>query len=129
MKRISLNKVMAKLAEQPEKVELAKFDDIKAMASKLDSLQKDAWKLRDDALDKDADSYFANNKMVKAIDELEKLSNRLNKEVDNLGRDIKDMGLNPSQVPALSDALQPLSEAEALIPLAKGEANKRTFTA
>ena len=124
-----VEKIWQELSAQPQEINLSKIDDIKAMASKLDSLQKQAWKLRDDALQKDADSYFANKKMVQALDELEKLSNRLSKEVSELGRDIKDMGINPSQVPALSDALQPLSEAESLIPLAKGEANKRTFTA
>lgn len=119
---------MAKLAEE-QRVELAKVDDIKAMASKLHSLQKEGNRLRDDALEKDLESYFATKKMMQSLDEIEKLSNQLNKEMDEMARQIKDMGLNPMAVPSLSEALQPLSDAQALIPLAKGEANKRTFTA
>jgi TolA-binding protein len=123
-----VEKIWQELSAQPQEVELAKVDDIKAMASKLDSLQNEVNKLRNDALEKDEQSYFANKKMVQSIDEYEKLSKLLTKEVGNLGREIKDMGINPNQVPALSDALQPLADAEVLIDLVRFEGNKRTFT-
>ena len=94
MKRISLNKVMAKLAEQPEKVELSKLENLK---DKFLNEVKRHYSKRDKV---GADFRSLAGELGRLENEAKDLDNMLdaiNKEAMNVAKQIKDLGVDAPQ--------------------------------
>jgi len=111
MKRISLNKVMAKLADQPEKIELAAADNLKyAKGVEIFGKNIDA-----------------------SIDLLEQGKRALEVDMENLRQDMrvmskamsevetaaKELGINPNEVKGYKEAVDALQYGESQLNKAK----------
>jgi len=94
MKRISLNKVMAKLAEQPEKVELSKLEDLK---DKFLNEVKRHYSNRD-KVGADFRSLLGElGRLENEAKDLENMLDAINKEAMNVAKQIKDLGVDAPQ--------------------------------
>ena len=126
MKRVSLNRVMAKLAEQSQKVELseeqvelATAKEVASMASKVDALQKKVYKQTENAEAKGDIAYRATLDLNDSVSELRDLMSILDKDMNNVSKQLKDLGMNPNDVPAISSSLDIIKVANQA--LANGE--------
>ena len=107
MKRVSLNKVMAKLADQPEMVELNMIKDIESDSSKANSMYESAVKR----------TFVAIKEINSAIDDMERVvklsqgvitkGKEAEKLADNIGADLKS-----STTKAIQDAFNVQQAAE-----------------
>jgi septal ring factor EnvC (AmiA/AmiB activator) len=94
MKRISLNKVMAKLAEQPEKVELSKLENLK---DKFLNEVKRHYSNRD-KVGADFRSLAGElGRLENEAKDLENMLDAINKEAMNVAKQIKDLGVDAPQ--------------------------------
>jgi septal ring factor EnvC (AmiA/AmiB activator) len=94
MKRISLNKVMAKLAEQPEKVELSKLENLK---DKFLNEVKKHYSNRD-KVGADFRSLAGElGRLENEAKDLENMLDAINKEAMNVAKQIKDLGVDAPQ--------------------------------
>jgi hypothetical protein len=110
MKRISLNKVMAKLAEQPEKVELGLVDDLRKYPKGYNKYSNEG-----DALVKKAAKMTSELKeLKKALDKWAEVGNSISADiVRDLGRfekTAKEMGFNPEIQIDYSNAFDAMSD-------------------
>ena len=111
MKRISLHKVMAKLASQPEKVELAASDNlryakgVRAFGKNIDIVINDL-ESANRALSVDSDNLREDMKVLsKGISEVESAA--------------KELGVNPNEVKGYKEALDALQYGESQLNKAK----------
>lgn len=97
MKRISLNKVMAKLAEEQNqhKVELSLFDDLKKLTEKATQMYNKAYDDTFNAVDRAVDISLRSQKALNDLYQQTKASK------ENLERKAYEIGLGADQVNSL----------------------------
>ena len=107
MKRVSLNKVMAKLADQPQKVELNMIKDIESDSSKANSIYESAVKRTFVAIKEINSAIQDMERVVKLSQGVITKGKEVEKLADNIGADLKS-----STTKAIQDAFNVQQAAE-----------------
>jgi len=94
MKRISLNKVMAKLAEQPEKVELGLQQDLEAKLKSLVPMFNDFEQIADERQDAGIKYSRLQDQEKKLAASLEADAKELRRAVEDYKQKAKELGVD-----------------------------------
>lgn len=95
-----------------EQVELANVKELKSMSSKANSLQKKVFKQVDNVEAKADVAYRATLDLNDSVQELKNITKNFRKDFDTISKQMKQLGMNPDDVPGLSSALQILRDSE-----------------
>ena len=109
-----------------EQVELASAKEVKSMATKVNSLQKKVRKQTDNSEAKGEVAYRATLDLNESVGELKDLMSRLDKGMNDVSKQLKDLGMNPNDVPALSSSLDIIKDANQAIALGEREVKNQT---
>lgn len=109
-----------------EQVELASAKEVKSMASKVNALQKKVRKQTDNSEAKGDVAYRATLDLNESVSELKDLMSRLDKGMNDVSKQLKDLGMNPNDVPALSSSLDIIKDANQAIALGEREVKNQT---
>lgn len=110
----------AKQVELSEgQVELATTKEVASMASKVNALQKKVYKQAENAEAKGDIAYRATLDLNDSVSELKDLMSILDKDMNNISKQLKDLGMNPNDVPSLSSSLDIIKAANQAV--ANGE--------
>jgi len=102
---------------EEQKVELANIKELKSMSSKANSLQKKVFKQIDNVEAKGDVVYRATLDLNDSVQELKDITKNFRKDFDTISKQMKQLGLNPNDVPGLSSALQILNDSEQAVGL------------
>ena len=102
---------------EEQKVELANVKELKSMSSKANSLQKKVFKQIDNVEAKGDVAYRATLDLNDSVQELKNITKNFRKDFDIISKQMKQLGMNPDDVPGLSSALQILNDSEQAVAL------------
>ena len=109
-----------------EQVELASAKEVASMASKVNALQKKVRKQTDTSEAKGEVAYRATLDLNESVSELKDLMSRLDKDMNDVSKQLKDLGMNPNDVPALSSSLDIIKDANQAMALGEREVKNQT---
>lgn len=109
-----------------EQVELASAKEVKSMATKVNSLQKKVRKQIDVSEAKGDVAYRATLDLNESVGELKDLMSRLEKDMTTVAKQVKELGMNPQDVPALSSSLDIINDGNQAIILGEREVKNQT---
>jgi len=109
-----------------EQVELATAKEVASMASKVNALQKKVRKQTENSEAKGDVAYRATLNLNESVSELKDLMSRLDKDMNDVSKQLKDLGMNPNDVPALSSSLDIIKDANQAMALGEREVKNQT---
>ena len=109
-----------------EQVELATAKEVASMASKVNALQKKVRKQTENSEAKGDVAYRATLDLNESVSELKDLMSRLDKDMNDVSKQLKDLGMNPNDVPALSSSLDIIKDANQAMALGEREVKNQT---
>ena len=129
-----VEKIWAELSEKntqevelsEEQVELATAKEVASMASKVNALQKKVRKQTENSEAKGDVAYRATLNLNESVSELKDLMSRLDKDMNDVSKQLKDLGMNPNDVPALSSSLDIIKDANQAMALGEREVKNQT---
>ena len=104
-----------------EQVELASAKEVASMASKVNALQKKVRKQTDTSEAKGEVAYRATLDLNESVSELKDLMSRLEKDMTTVTKQVKDLGMNVNDVPALKSSLDIIKDANQAMALGERE--------
>ena len=109
-----------------EQVELASAKEVASMASKVNALQKKVRKQTDTSEAKGEVAYRATLDLNESVSELKDLMSRLEKDMTTVTKQVKDLGMNVNDVPALKSSLDIIKDANQAMALGEREVKNQT---